>query len=241
LCSKIIKLQNIDSTHEFAIRLIENNQAMECAIIAENQTNGIGRCERSWISSRGNLFTSIIRNFSRKEDLGQLSLTVACAVHDVIADYIKKDLYLHWPNDVHYKKSKIAGILITVINDWIIISIGMNVNSAPDIVGAVSLVDICKFQSISVEQILESILIKLKKWLDNLHNLGFLHIKHYWLRYINEINRKIIIRNGSDSLAGIFRGIDDSGKLILELNGRNLLISSGDMFLNTKGITVNHE
>jgi BirA family biotin operon repressor/biotin-[acetyl-CoA-carboxylase] ligase len=231
----------VDSTHKFAIRLIENKKATSCVIVAKNQTNGIGRCGRFWISSEGNLFTSIIRKSLRNEDLGQLSLTIACTVHDAISDYVPDNLYLHWPNDIYYKKSKIAGILITVIDDWMIISIGVNVNFAPPVVDAVSLVDICEFKFIPVEQMLSGVLVKLNKWLDNLHSFGFSHIKRYWLRYINEIDCRVVIRNGQDSLTGVFKGIDNSGKLILEREGKNLLISSGDMFLNTESITVNHE
>jgi BirA family biotin operon repressor/biotin-[acetyl-CoA-carboxylase] ligase len=240
--SKIIRLKTVDSTHKFALRLVESGKAMECAIIAENQTAGIGRCNRSWKSSSGNLFTSILKKLPQKNhECGKLSLLVACAVHEAISHYIPHELYLHWPNDIYYKKSKLAGILIAVIDCWIVISVGINVSSTPKVDVAISLRDICKQHIVSVEEIFDNVLVELDKWFNIFDVLGFSYIKNYWLQYINEINCKVIIRNGGSSISGIIRGIDDMGRLILEENHRNLLISSGDMFLNTEGITVSYE
>ena len=57
---KIIKLKEIDSTHKFALKMLESENVFECGIIAENQTNGIGRCERQWVSANGNLYSSVM-------------------------------------------------------------------------------------------------------------------------------------------------------------------------------------
>jgi BirA family biotin operon repressor/biotin-[acetyl-CoA-carboxylase] ligase len=230
----------VDSTHKFAIRLIETKKARECAIVAENQTNGVGRCERPWTSVRGNLFASIIKKLPDQE-LGKLSLTVACAIHAAILKYIPKDLHLHWPNDVHYKKSKVSGILIAIVDDWMVISVGVNVNAAPYVADATSIAEVCGVKFISTKEVLKNILVSLEDWFNNLVVLGFSCVKNYWLRYINEMDCKVTIRNGSDSLTGVFGGIDDSGRLILKKDGRNLLVSSGDMFLNMEGIKVCYE
>lgn len=235
---KIIKLKTIDSTHKFAVRLIEKGKATGCSIVAEKQTDGVGRCGRSWESPKGNLFASIIKKFPLDKELTKLSLAISCAAHEAISHYIPDNLYLHWPNDIYYKKSKIAGILITVIDYWLVISVGVNVNSTPEIANTVSMKDICENETIPPEEVLEKILVALNKWLDNFEILNFLHIKNYWLRFINEIDCNVTIKNGLDSLTGVFRGIDDSGRLILEKNGRRLFIYSGDMFSDMEGIVV---
>ncbi|MDR0632475.1 MAG: biotin--[acetyl-CoA-carboxylase] ligase [Holosporaceae bacterium] len=238
---KVIKFKTIDSTHKFAVRLIEKGKATECSIIAEKQTDGIGRCGRAWESPRGNLFASIIKKSSSNSELTKLSLMIACAVHEAISHYIPDNLYLHWPNDIYYKKSKVAGMLTTVIDCWLVISAGVNVNSAPEVANAASIKDVCGGVAVPPDEVLEKILVALDKWFDNFNVLGFLYIKNYWLRYINEIDCKITIRNGLDSLTGVFRGIDDSGRLILEMDGRRLFISSGDMFSNMEGMVTYHE
>jgi BirA family biotin operon repressor/biotin-[acetyl-CoA-carboxylase] ligase len=238
---KYIRLQIVDSSHKFAVRLIDGGKAEECVIIAKNQTDGVGRRGRLWESYEGNLFASIIKKIPQDENFGRVSLAVARAVHKAIARYVPDELYLHWPNDIYYKKSKIAGILIATANSWSVISVGADVNAAPNMPRAACLKDICGVDNISTEEVLENILIELDKCFEDLSLFGFSSIKNYWLRYINETDCKVTIRNGLDSLTGIFRGIDDSGRLILEKDGRNLFISTGDMFLNMEGIKASYE
>jgi BirA family biotin operon repressor/biotin-[acetyl-CoA-carboxylase] ligase len=231
----------VDSTHKFALRLIESGKAEEGAIVAAKQTSGIGRCGRTWESPSGNLYASIIRRLFLDRDWGKLSLAVACAVHKVISRYVSSDLYLHWPNDIYYKESKVAGILISIIDCWMIISIGINVHSTPDIAEAISLSDISEVKVIEIDDILKGILTELDEWLETSCVSNFSSIKNYWLRYVNEINSKVIIKNGKNSIAGFFKGIDNSGRLVLDREGKNLFISSGDMVENMKGIMVNNE
>jgi BirA family biotin operon repressor/biotin-[acetyl-CoA-carboxylase] ligase len=221
--------------------MIEKGKEEECAIIAENQTAGIGRGKRTWESFPGNLFASIITKLTPDYDCGKLSLTVACAVHDAVSGYVSNDLYLHWSNDIYYKKTKLAGILITVISYTAVVSVGINVNSAPETNAAISLRDICCSDVVSVEKVFNDVLIKLEEWFSFFEKFGFFCIRNYWLRHINEIDCKVTVKNGSDCLSGTVRGIDDSGRLILEKDGKKLLISSGDMFLNTERITISNE
>jgi BirA family biotin operon repressor/biotin-[acetyl-CoA-carboxylase] ligase len=212
--------------------LIEDAGIGECTLIAETQTDGVGRCGRQWLSSKGNLAASIIIKLPFSRDLGQLSLAVACALHSVLLHHIPNDLYLHWPNDVYYKKSKIAGILIAVIDSTAVISLGVNVDKAPDGVDAACIKEACMGEfAAKPEEILKSVLSVLDGWL----GLNFSDVRNYWLRYINEVNCNVTIRNGEDLLIGLCRGLDNTGKLILEKDGRHLLISSGDMFTNMKG------
>jgi BirA family biotin operon repressor/biotin-[acetyl-CoA-carboxylase] ligase len=198
-----LKLQAVDSTHKFAIRLIENGKAEELAVIAERQTSGIGKCGRPWESPSGNLYVSVIQKLSWHKDLGRLSLTVAAAIHKVIMHYIASDLYLHWPNDIYYKESKVAGILIAVVDSWIVISVGVNINSTPDIVRAVSIKDASNIEVISIDCVLKSILVELDMWFEELRVFGFLFVKNYWLRYAGEANRKVTVKDGKGFIDGL--------------------------------------
>ncbi len=240
---KIIKLKEIDSTHKFAMRMIESNSVFECGIIANVQTNGVGRCERKWESAPGNLYASIIKKIPLDKDICRISLATACAVHETVKNLLdleKKDyLYLHWPNDVYYKNKKLSGILLAVVDDWIVISIGVNVHSV-SIPTAVSLDSIVGGFSVSAQQLFTSILEVLSGWLD-LHRVNdFSNVREYWLRNIVGLNSEVIVKNGNDSLSGIIRGIDNFGRLILETNSQRLYISSGDMFMNEQKIVVDY-
>lgn len=249
--TNILKFQTIDSTHLHAIRLAEKEKVEECIIISEEQTGGIGRCGRKWISSSGNLFISILKKtnedfFKDPNELGRLSLTIACAVKETIAYYISdaKNLCLHWPNDIYYKNEKISGILISTINDYLIISIGININSAPHLESrkTISIKEILQnSEMIDVSRILNILLKNIDNWVQSFKMKGFSYIKSYWLLNINKINCKIIVKNGSSSISGTFVDIDEYGRLVLEKCGERLFISSGDLFMNQEGIIVKHD
>lgn len=243
---RVVKLKSVDSTHLYALRLIESDhfflKEKEIAIVAEEQTNGIGRCNRRWISKKGNLFTSIILR-NPPVDFGQISLTIACAVRETIAQYVldQKNLVLHWPNDVYFQNKKISGILLAVSQGFLIISIGINVNSSlSEIIlkkninkrAAISLCEINKRsdKELQPDKVLCILLDEVEEWISLLVNLGFSKIRSYWLRNMIDINRSVTIRNGKDELNGIFLGIDGYGKAILKKGNKRVLISSGDLF-----------
>ena len=236
-------MKEIDSTHKLALRMIESNSAFECGIISDIQTNGVGRCERKWESAPGNLYSSIIKRVPQNVDICKISLAAACAVHEAVKNLLasaKKDyLYLHWPNDIYYKNKKLSGILLAVVGDWIVISLGINIHSV-SMPTAVSLDDIVSSFDVSAQQLFDSVLNKLNVWLDLLLAGKFSGIRKYWLRNIVGMNSEVTIKNGRDSLSGIIRGIDELGRLVLERNSRRLCISSGDMFINEKKIVVNY-
>ena len=241
---KIIKLKEIDSTHKLAVRMIENNSAFECGIIAEIQTSGIGRCERKWVSAPGNLYSSIIKKLPKNKDMCKISLATACAVHKTVRNLIdpeKKDyLYLHWPNDIYYKNKKLSGILLAVIGGWIVISVGLNIRSV-SIPTAISLEGIIGVSTVSTEKTFRFILDNLNNELSLIQTGRFSDIREYWLQNIVGMNSEVTIKNGNDSLSGIVRGIDKLGRLILERDEKKLYISSGDMFENEKKIVVNYD
>lgn len=240
---KIIHLKTIDSTHLYALRLIELPSFVndEVAIVADEQTNGIGRCKRQWVSEKGNLFTSIIMKVPNNNaiDLGQLSLTVACAVRETILHYISlevsENLKLHWPNDVYYQQKKISGMLLAVSNNLLIISIGININSSPNIASSSTCLRKILQESdteLHQQEVLSILLKNIDDWISRLCNVGFSDVRSYWLRNINDINCKVTIKNGNSVLNGIFLDINDSGKAVLECEGKRVQISSGDLFMN---------
>lgn len=240
---KIIKLKEIDSTHKLALRMIESNSAFECGILADIQTNGVGRCERKWESAPGNLYSSFIKKIPFNVDICKISLATACAVHEAVKDLLNPEernhLYLHWPNDIYYKNKKLSGILLAVVENWIVISIGINIHSVSTST-AISLDGIADNFGISAQQLFDFVLNKLNIWLDLLQVESFSKIRKYWLHNITGMNSEVTIKNGKDRISGIIRGIDELGRLILERNDQKLYVSSGDMFINEKEIVVNY-
>lgn len=252
--SKILHFERIKSTHLYALDLIEsgdiskydsNDGDIVCVINADEQTNGIGRCSRKWISISGNLFVSIVTKNSAGNDSGQLSLAVGCAVRESISEMIRRrgncrnfseeKLKLHWPNDVYYNEKKMSGILICQCSEYLVISIGINTNSSPQ--DFVSMREIVGGE-ISNSAIISVLCEQLKKWIKSLDNEGFPLVRSYWIKNVCYIGCNIEVRNGNETISGLFSDIDESGRAVLFCDGRCFFVSSGDLFRNQERIVV---
>ncbi|MDR2268070.1 MAG: biotin--[acetyl-CoA-carboxylase] ligase [Holosporaceae bacterium] len=245
---KIIRLNVIDSTHSHAIRLVTNGDLLAytdgCAIVADVQAAGVGRCHRRWLSPKGNLFASILTRMPESEDFCKLSLAAGCAARETVLHFTGKPdfLKLHWPNDIYYKGRKICGILVALADNWLIISVGINVNVSPSIESAISIKDALESSDVSLSDVLDILLKNADYWLLQLREQNFFCVRDYWLQNINEMRDNVVIKNGRESISGIFRDLDERGRLVLERNnGERLLISSGDLFMNAEKIVVNNE
>lgn len=103
-------------------------------VVADEQDEGRGRRGRTWVSSPGGLYASLL---VPSDPL--LSLRAGIAVATALAAF-GIEARLKWPNDVLVGERKIAGILIETVGDRAIVGIG--VNRAPvSVAGATSLAE----------------------------------------------------------------------------------------------------
>ncbi|WP_407645573.1 biotin--[acetyl-CoA-carboxylase] ligase [Amycolatopsis alkalitolerans] len=103
-------------------------------LIAEEQTAGVGRRARTWVSPKGaGLYLSVLLRphgvgFTK---LGSLALVAGLAVTDLTAD-LGVDAALKWPNDVLAgpERGKCAGILaesVAAEETAVVLGIGLNI------------------------------------------------------------------------------------------------------------------
>ena len=125
-----IHLDTVDSTNNFAKRLIAENKITQGTVIAATeQTQGRGRLGRSWLSDGGKtLCMSVVIKSEKAEGI---TLLAALALHKALSDFCKsKEFLIKWPNDIIYKRKKLCGILCEGAGEYIVIGIGVNVNSS---------------------------------------------------------------------------------------------------------------
>lgn len=104
---------------------------------AERQTDGKGRSGRAWDSPAGNLACSTVVSL-RGQDASPatLSLVAGLAAHDAVASVLtvpNAGLRLKWPNDLLCHGAKLAGILCELVDRTVIVGIGINVQTAPQL------------------------------------------------------------------------------------------------------------
>jgi BirA family biotin operon repressor/biotin-[acetyl-CoA-carboxylase] ligase len=106
-------------------------------IIAEEQTGGIGRLGRSWVSPVGGVWITIVLKPNIPID-HVFMVTMAGSV--AIARAIRKEFDLgaliKWPNDIYIGDKKVAGLILELFAEadqihYCLLSIGVDVNITP--------------------------------------------------------------------------------------------------------------
>jgi len=136
---KIFKFNKVRSTNEVAINLIRNKKINKGIIVSQNQSKGRGTRGKLWVSLKGNLFFTIFFQLNPdRPKFYEFSIINPILIISVIKKfYRKKNIYIKWPNDILIGKKKVCGILQEIIsyqkNSYLIIGIGINLNSNPTI------------------------------------------------------------------------------------------------------------
>ena len=224
----IIKLDAIDSTNDFLKELSLNTDLQNFTVVtANNQTNGKGQMGAKWISESGkNLIVSILIKdlLNNIDQIFDLNIAIACAIHEVLQLNNIPELSIKWPNDILSGNKKIAGILIenTIKSDKSIASIigfGLNVNQVDfeNLEKASSLKNICN-KSFDKDSILDEILIAFEK---NINSIKNNNQNLLWEKYQQLIFKKSVLMPFEDSnkirFMGIIQEVTSSGKLKLLL------------------------
>lgn len=238
---KLISYDIIGSTNEEAKRLAMDGAPEGIVVWAKNQSSGIGRRGRKWVSAEGNLYFSILL---RPEYLAlkalQLGfLTSLCIVEEVaLVLPSSASVNCKWPNDVLVEGSKVSGILLESHTkplggiDWLVIGVGLNIKSSPENVEfpATSLIQEGAKKNISAEMMLEKFSHRFLLGYMSWKELGFEPVRRAWLHHAALLRKKIIVRLERETLTGEFKDLDKDGALILLHNGDERRITAGDVF-----------
>lgn len=229
----IVELQTVGSTNDHAKDLAKKGAESGTVVRAHEQIAGRGRQGNSWISSRGNLFMSLIlRPQVKPEHIGQLSFLSAVAIANVFEKIVPAgtDVYLKWPNDVLINRKKIAGILIETESqaDWVVVGVGVNIVDAPE--NAVSLHDIGAV--CDAKEFLSLLTKEMEMLVTTWEKDGFEEIRSAWLKRAYKIGENIQARLPKEILTGVFAGLDQNGALQLKTqDGIMKTINSGEVFI----------
>lgn len=103
-------------------------------IVAEHQSAGRGRLDRSWVSPpRAGLTASVLlRPPVPRDRWGLLTLLVAGATARALRQCTGVAVQVKWPNDLIVGDRKLAGVLAEVVGDAAIVGLGLNVSTRSD-------------------------------------------------------------------------------------------------------------
>ncbi|MCG7339656.1 biotin--[acetyl-CoA-carboxylase] ligase [Staphylococcus sp. ACRSN] len=144
----IIKTQNVfnhieviestPSTQTLAKQKLVGNRDTYL-ILSDEQTEGKGRFNRPWASSKGKgLWMSIVLRPNVPFDtITKFNLFMALGIKDAIQSFSDKDVTVKWPNDIYIEGKKVCGFLTEMVAnsdgiEAVICGIGINMNQTKD-------------------------------------------------------------------------------------------------------------
>ena len=135
----LIKLKSVDSTNNYAIKLLKKKNFSQSIIIANYQTKGRGRSKNKWISLKGNIFMSLVFEINKKYSLQKVTKMNCSIIKSTLKEFTEKQIKIKKPNDLLIDNKKFCGILQETLflnkKKYIIVGIGINLSQSPKIEG----------------------------------------------------------------------------------------------------------
>ncbi len=240
----LVCLDQIDSTNAEALRWAEKGQSKPLWIVAKHQSQGRGRRGRKWITAPGNLFATLLLNWSGPRTvLSELSFVTAVSCADMVENLIENShceaqVRLKWPNDILLNGAKAGGILIETsgINTRsiaIAIGIGLNIVNHPTEALAYPTTDFVHAGlKVTRSEVFENLAMRFDHYFRQWRQTsGFETIKQRWLDFGPSLGQKLKVNTGTGIITGDFAGLDDHGGLLLSLSdGSQQTVLAGDIF-----------
>jgi BirA family biotin operon repressor/biotin-[acetyl-CoA-carboxylase] ligase len=221
---KHIHLAQCDSTQDVLKEQLKSTP-LETVLVSTNlQLSGRGRGENKWIPTEGGLF------FSLNLDPHPVVSFMAIEISVIIAEFFENHghfLKLKWPNDIWDRdEKKCAGILVQGQNNHYLAGVGINLFSVDDVFGGifekVFLVDKRKWSHEIASYIVSN----------RISNVEVLREK--WHHRCGHLNEKVLIREGIESIEGVFRGIGEYGEALVETSEIINKIYNGSLFVSNR-------
>jgi BirA family transcriptional regulator, biotin operon repressor / biotin---[acetyl-CoA-carboxylase] ligase len=234
-------LDDVDSTNALAFKLAMKGVPDGTVVVADRQTKGRGRLNRTWESPPNcNVYTSVIlRPHIEIARAPLITLMAGAAVAEVIDACCPGQVTLKWPNDVQVGGKKVCGILTEMRStasgiDCVIVGIGVNVNMSmsdisEDVRGTATSLKEASGRRFSRLDILTGLLTVFERMYGVFLAEGFAPIRAQWLKYFDMMGKEIRITFKDEIQTGKVAGIDDGGALlIVDAGGTLRRIFAGD-------------
>jgi BirA family biotin operon repressor/biotin-[acetyl-CoA-carboxylase] ligase len=231
-----------DSTNLRAKELAAQGAPEGTLIVAEQQTQGRGRRQRTWFSpSRQGIYASLIlRPSIAPTETPRMTLLAAVAVADTLLALTPLEAKIKWPNDILVRGRKIAGILTEIstgmdVVDYMVVGLGLNVNIPTD-----DFPDEIRTQATSIltetaapfsrPPLLRRYLEQFEYYYNIFNAEGFDPVLQRWRALTDMLGRRVRVDMIGTQCVGEVSDFDQEGFLILrDESGRSVRIFSGDV------------
>jgi BirA family biotin operon repressor/biotin-[acetyl-CoA-carboxylase] ligase len=252
---RLRSLEIIESIGSTSSRLLERARARPISgsdmlaeagaevCLAERQTAGRGRLGRTWVSPFGrNLYLSVLwRSALSPAELGGLSLACGVAVASGLRQLGAAEVGLKWPNDVHWRRRKLAGLLLEVGGEsqgpsYTVVGVGINLRLTRAQGAAieqpwVDLAEVMEGRQPARNRVVATVIEALCRALEGYPREGLAPVLDGWRRLDAYQGESVELIAGTQRRSGVYRGIDDQGNLILQTDEGYRSFAAGEVSL----------
>ena len=235
----------VDSTNQ---RLLEANSREDIhrrILLAEYQTAGRGRRGDRWYAPPGSgICLSLGWRFDAPpSSISALSLVVGIALARAAERQGARRIKLKWPNDLLFDNRKIAGILIEMRSEFggpcvVVIGVGLNIalpgNAHENIDQPVADLRAACAQTPTRTGAAALSIDALVTALREFETAGFAPFESQWRRLDALRDHRVRLTLPDRSVVGVARGVEQSGALIVEHDGRRETFIAGHLTLEAE-------
>jgi BirA family biotin operon repressor/biotin-[acetyl-CoA-carboxylase] ligase len=241
----------VDSTNRYLADKAKDGAAEGSSVLAERQTAGRGRLGRRWVDVAGGsvLCSMLFRPTLPLDRWHLVSYAVVLAARDACADAGGVELTCKWPNDLHFRDRKVAGVLAeaTVLpradqHPALVVGIGINCNwpvdwPSPDDPGARELaaratsLDRVAGRPVDRDAVAVRLLDRVAQRYAALCDSarGEVALSSEYRRNLATIGRQVRVELADESFMGTALDVDDGGRLLVDVGMCIRSVSAADV------------
>lgn len=221
----IIRLDEVDSTNEYAKRFVADGWSGEdiTVISAQYQSQGKGRRGRGWVSPPGTalMFSLLFKPGASIDDCPMITLVCAMAIREALLDN-GVECNIKWPNDIITQGKKLCGILTEALPDSGYVIVGAGINMAQDAwpeelkdkaISVLQAIDDC----VDEDKLLDDIVFYAEKYLEIWKETKDLSaLKDDYNDILVGKGSEVTVLDPKGEFRGISQGINDRGELLVK-------------------------
>ena len=240
---EVRRVAETGSTNSDLLALARGGAPEGVVLVADHQTAGRGRLDRSWVAPPGSslLVSLLLRPAAlRPSQLHAVTVAVALAASDALRREAGFEPVLKWPNDLLVDDRKLGGILAESVAsgaqvEAVVVGMGLNLNWPDDFPPELAATAVAANQvagrPVDREAVLSSFLTALEGRYDGLAAPGGLEAQAVEYRArCGTLGREVRVELASGSFAGTATDVTADGHLVVALpDGTTREVTAGDV------------
>ena len=229
------------STNMDAKVLAEEGAPAGTLVVADMQTAGRGRRGRGWVSAAGlDIYMSLLlRPTCMPQQASSLTLVMALAVLEAVAELVPSGVGIKWPNDIVVNGKKLCGILTEMSAEldgihYVVTGVGINTNRTEldeEIRAHATSLMIETMHPVNRAKLIARVMRYYEKdYALFAHSWDLTELLERYNAFLVNMDKEVRVLDPKGEYEGIARGINEKGELIVEReSGERELVYAGEV------------